>query len=164
MAIAARANYLRTRKGHEHNRVTFVELFFDLVFVFAITQLSHGLLKHLTVLGAVQTTLMMMAVWWVWMYTAWCTNWLDPERAPVRVMLMALMLIGLVLSAAIPDAFESRGLAFAGGYVASQLGRTLFMLWCLRRHASGNFRKLHSHRHLDDVLGAVLDRRRIRRR
>jgi low temperature requirement protein LtrA len=50
--FGSRDNQLRTRRGHEHHRVTFVELFFDLVFVFAITQLSHGLLKHLTLPGA----------------------------------------------------------------------------------------------------------------
>jgi low temperature requirement protein LtrA len=71
---------LRIRKGHEHARVTFVELFFDLVFVFAVTQLSHALLAHFTPLGAGQTLLLMMAVWWVWIYTSWVTNWLDPER------------------------------------------------------------------------------------
>ena len=59
--FAATANHLRVRHGHEHHRVTYVELFFDLVFVFAITQLSHGLLKHLTPLGAVQTALLMLA-------------------------------------------------------------------------------------------------------
>ena len=53
--FAARANHLRARGGHEHSRVTYVELFFDLVFVFAVTQLSHGLLEHLTPLGALQT-------------------------------------------------------------------------------------------------------------
>ena len=68
-----------------HARVTFVELFFDLVFVFAVTQLSHGLLVHLTLLGAVETGLLMMAVWWVWIYTSWVTNWLDPEQRPVRL-------------------------------------------------------------------------------
>ena len=67
--------------GHQHHRVTFVELFFDLVFVFAITQLSHGLLKHLTPLGALQTGLLMVAVWWAWIDTTWITNWLDPETA-----------------------------------------------------------------------------------
>jgi low temperature requirement protein LtrA len=76
---ASRTNQLRTRHGHDHHRVTFVELFFDLVFVFAVTQLSHGLLKHLTPLGALQTALMTLGVWWLWMYTAWATNWLDPE-------------------------------------------------------------------------------------
>jgi len=52
------------------------------VFVFAVTQLSHGLLAHLTPLGALQTGLLMMAVWWVWIYTSWITNWLDPEKPP----------------------------------------------------------------------------------
>ena len=52
--FAARTNHLRTRQGHDHSRVTNVELFFDLVFVFAVTQLSHGLLEHRTPLGAMQ--------------------------------------------------------------------------------------------------------------
>ncbi|NWM35090.1 hypothetical protein GY658_26155, partial [Escherichia coli] len=59
-----------------HARVTNAELFFDLVFVFAITQLSHTLLHHFTLVGAVQVTLLFLAVWWVWVYTTWVTNWL----------------------------------------------------------------------------------------
>ena len=78
--IAARTSHLRTRHGHEHHRVTFVELFFDLVFVFAVTQLSHGLLEHLTPLGALQAAILLLAVWWAWIYTAWITNWLDPDK------------------------------------------------------------------------------------
>ena len=118
-ACSPRASaHLRARDGHEHRRVTFVELFFDLVFVFAVTQLSHSLLAHFTPLGALQTALLLMAVWWVWIYTSWATNWLDPGRTPVRLMLFALMLAGLVLSASIPEAFERPGLAFAGAYVA----------------------------------------------
>ncbi len=61
--IAARTNHLRERGGSESARVTYVELFFDLVFVFAVTQLSHGLLHHLTLAGAVETGMLMMAVW-----------------------------------------------------------------------------------------------------
>ena len=138
--LAARTNHLRARHGHEHSRVTFVELFFDLVFVFAITQLSHGLLEHLTPLGAVQTALLMLAVWWAWMYTTWSTNWVNPEMPAVRLMLFALMLAGLVLSASIPKAFEDRALPFAAAYVFSQVGRSLFMLWMLARHDAGNHR------------------------
>jgi len=133
-------NLLRVRHGHEHSRVTFVELFFDLVFVFAITQLAHALLEHLTLLGLLQATLLFMAVWWVWIYTSWCTNWLDPERTPVRLLLFSLMLAGLVLSTSIPKAFESGGLVFAGAYVAMQLGRTFFMLWALKGHSPANYR------------------------
>ena len=84
MTGSAGANLLRARNGHEHTRVTYVELFFDLVFVFAITQLSHHLLKHLTLEGLLQTTLMLMAVWWVWIYTSWVTNcWNQTGRPSV---------------------------------------------------------------------------------
>jgi len=79
MMLAAHTNHLRVRHGH--SRVTFVELFFDLVFVFAVTQLSHGLLEHLTPLGALQTAVLMLALWWAWIDTASVTTWLDPERA-----------------------------------------------------------------------------------
>ena len=136
----ARRNYLRERNGHGHHRVTYVELFFDLVFVFAVTQLSHGLLAHLTPLGAVQTAVLMLGVWWMWIDTTWCTNWLDPEKAPVRLMLFALMLAGLVLSASIPKAFEDRGLAFALAFACFQLGRNTFMLWAVKNYDAVNFK------------------------
>src|SRR5262245_22450957 len=64
----------RERRPHEHSRVTFVELFFDLVFVFAVTQISHTLLEHLTPLGLLQATLLLLSVWWIWIDTSWCTN------------------------------------------------------------------------------------------
>lgn len=119
---------LRERHAHEHARVTYVELFFDLVFVFAVTQLSHAVIGHPTGLGLLHATLLLLAVWWAWVFTAWVTNWMDPERTPVRVMLFVLMAAGLVLSAAIPDAFGKRGLVFACAYVFIQVGRTLFFL------------------------------------
>jgi low temperature requirement protein LtrA len=123
-----RGALFRSIQPHQHNRVTYAELFFDLVFVFAVTQISHTLLGHFTPLGAVQTTLLFLAVWWVWVYTSWITNWLNPELTPVRVLLFALMLGGLVLSTSIPKAFESRGLWFALAYAAMQVGRTVFLL------------------------------------
>jgi len=112
----------------QHSRVTYAELLFDLVFVFAVTQVSHTLLAHFTPLGAVQTTLLLLSVWWVWVFTSWVTNWLDPELTPVRVLLFLLMLGGLVLSTSIPQAFESRGLWFAIAYATMQVGRTIFLL------------------------------------
>ncbi|THD74197.1 MAG: low temperature requirement protein A [Bradyrhizobium sp.] len=113
---------------HQHSRVTYAELLFDLVFVFAVTQISHTLLGRFTPLGALQTTLLFLAVWWVWVYTSWITNWLNPELTPVRVLLFLLMLGGLVLSTSIPKAFESRGLWFAVAYAGMQVGRTIFLL------------------------------------
>jgi low temperature requirement protein LtrA len=119
---------LRERRAHEHARVTYVELFFDLVFVFAVTQLSHAVLAHPTGMGLLHAGLLLLAVWWAWVFTAWFTNWMDPERAPVRIMLFVMMAAGLVLSAAIPDAFGKRGPVFAAAYVFIQVGRSLFFL------------------------------------
>jgi low temperature requirement protein LtrA len=118
---------------NQHSRVTYAELFFDLVFVYAITQISHLLLARFTPLGAVQTTLLFLAVWWAWVFTTWVTNWLDPELTPVRILLFLLMLGGLVLSMSIPTAFEGRGLWFAAAYAAMQVGRSAFLLASIPR-------------------------------
>src|ERR1700754_3093157 len=123
---------LRSRDQHDSGRVTNVELFFDLVFVFAVTQLSHSLLAHLTLEGAVQVILLMLAVWWAWVYTAWVTNWLDPDNLAVRGMLFGLMGLGLVLSMSLPEAFDDRAAPFALAYVGIQVGRSLFTLWAGR--------------------------------
>jgi low temperature requirement protein LtrA len=140
MLTGSHVNLLRVRKGHAHARVTYVELFFDLVFVFAVTQLSHTMLEHFTPLGMLQVGLLYVAIWWAWINTSWVTNWLEPQYPVVRVLLFVLMLTGLVMSTSIPKAFESRALAFALGFAASQAIRDLFMLWALRRHHAGNFR------------------------
>lgn len=137
------ASLLRNRNGH-YARVGFVELFFDLVFVFAITQISHTLLEHLTWLGVLQAAMLLAAVWWAWIFTSWVTNWLDPERGPVQLALFVLMGVGLVLSAALPHAFAEKGLAFAIAFVAIQVGRSLFMIWASRHDASlvRNFQRI----------------------
>jgi low temperature requirement protein LtrA len=138
--LSATKNYLRPRGGRGTAPVTQIELFFDLVFVFAITQLSATLRTHLTLPGLGHSLILFAAVWWVWVYTSWITNWLDPSYQPVRAMLIALMLLGLILACALPKAFEGRGLPFAAAYAAMQLGRSLFMLWAVRQHDSSNFR------------------------
>jgi low temperature requirement protein LtrA len=120
---------LREHGEKADHRVSAMELFFDLVFVFAVTQLSHYLLEHHTALGALQTTVMFLAMWWAWIYTAWATNWLDPGRTQIRLLLIAVMLLSLVLSSAIPGAFGAYGIHFALAYVAIQIGRTAYTSW-----------------------------------
>lgn len=138
-----RVSPLRERGGDE-TRVTPLELFFDLVYVFAVTQLSHLLLAHPTVGGALQALFLLLVVWWAWQYTTWFTNWFDPEALPVRLLLVAAMLASLVMSVAIPDAFGGRGLMFALGYVAIQVGRTAFAVLALggSHPLGGGFRRI----------------------
>ena len=96
----------------EDERVTYVELFFDLVFAFAITQISSVLGENPSPRRLVEALVITLAVWWVWVYTAWATNWLDPDRRPVLWFLLVLTAIGLVISEAIPQAFGARAAAF----------------------------------------------------
>ena len=115
------------RRTGEEQRATSLELFYDLVFVFAITQISHLLLEHLTWEGVGQSLVALLAVWWSWNYTTWVTNELDPESTVVRLVLIGLMLASLVMAIAIPKAFGDRALLFAGAYVTIQVGRHLFL-------------------------------------
>ena len=131
MTAGARADVLRA-DGAEAHRVTFFELFFDLVYVFAVTQLSHGLLEHLSLEGIGQTLLLLLAVWWAWVYTTWATNWVNPDSRSVRLMLIGVMAAVFVMATALPEAFEERGLLFAGAYAAIQVGRSTFVLWAVR--------------------------------
>lgn len=127
--VPRRAALFRARDAKDVARVTNIELFFDLVFVFAVTQLSQRLLADLTPLGSLQTLLLFLAVWWLWMYTSWATNWLDPERSPVRALLIVMMLGSLILAGALPRAFANEGMMFAIAYCTMQVGRTLAIVW-----------------------------------
>jgi low temperature requirement protein LtrA len=137
MYVSDQGGPLRARDGGEQP-VTPLELFFDLVYVFAVTQLSHRLLEHLSVRGALETLMLLLVVWGVWVYTAWFTNWFDPDSLAVRLVLVAVMLASLVMSVAIPEAFGKRGLMFALAYVAIQVGRTAFTFIALRKSLGGS--------------------------
>jgi low temperature requirement protein LtrA len=118
------------RDRTSQQRVTNVELFFDLVFVFAVTQLSHFLLSGTGARGhaytALLAALLLTMVWLLWSYTTWVTNWLDPDLIAVRLLLLVLALLSLFSSAALPTAFERSGLIVGGAYLAMQVGRSAF--------------------------------------
>ncbi|WP_293880009.1 low temperature requirement protein A [Sphingomonas sp.] len=139
MSTASRARLFRQRDGEDSAKVTNIELFFDLVFVFAITQLSHRLYAHLSVWSMLETLVLFLGIWWAWINTCWVTNWLNPDRPLVRILLMVLMFLGLIVSGALTDAFSGAGFMLAGGYTAFQFLRTAFMLWALRGVNAENF-------------------------
>ena len=143
MRLSDYRGLLRARDGGEQP-VTALELFFDLVFVFAVTQLSHRLLDHLTIGSALETLLLLVAVWRAWVDTTWVTNWFDPDRTPVRLLLITLMLVSLLMSVAIPEAFAEGGLMFALAYVTIQAGRTAFVVLVLEKYSSlgRNFQRI----------------------
>lgn len=127
---------LRRREGAALQRAATLELFYDLVFVFSITQISHLLLDELTWAGAGRAVIVLLAVWWSWNYTTWATNELNSETNPVRLLLIVLMLGSLLMAIALPHAFEERGLLFAAAYVAIQLLRHGFLTFVAARRGS----------------------------
>ncbi|MDJ0348321.1 low temperature requirement protein A [Cryobacterium sp. PH29-G1] len=135
-----RQNLLRPDDSERAHNVTYIELFFDLIFIFALTQLSRYLFDNQSLTGALESTVLVLAFWWIWIYTTWATNWLDPVRLPVRGAIIVLSLIGLVLSTSIYESFGDRGVVFAITYVSLQLGRTVFMLAAVARHDRDLFR------------------------
>jgi low temperature requirement protein LtrA len=124
--------HLRPRDGSEQ-LTTVVELFFDLVYVFAVTQLSHALLRDLTWAGVGRTIFLLLVVWWAWVYTTWMVNWFDPESTPVRLVLLGTMGASLLMAAAVPEAFGRHGALFVTMYVALQVGRNAGAMVLLRR-------------------------------
>ncbi len=134
MAFGMARDVLRPTDSSRADRVTYVELFFDLVFVLALTQLSAYLYENQTPLGALEGVIMVCALWWTWVSTTWVTNWLDPVKLPVRGAVIALALVALVMSVSIAEAFGDRAWAFAVAYVVLQVGRTGFIVWATRRH------------------------------
>ena len=81
-------------------------------------------------------------VWLAWVYTTWVTNWMDPDKIPVRVMLLVLTLISLVLAFALPEAFAGRGLIVGIAYAVSQIGRCIFAVVGLRGALQRNFERI----------------------
>src|SRR3954471_10048529 len=125
--------HLRPRGEGVEQPITTVELFFDLVYVFAVTQLSHLILGDLTVAGVARAAFLLLIVWWAWIYTTWMANWFDPGAPAVRFVLTGVMLASLLMAAALPEAFGAHGVLFAIAYVALQVGRNVAAATLLAR-------------------------------
>ncbi len=93
-----------------------LELFFDLVFVLAITQCTALMADNPTWEGLAQGLLVLAVLWWAWVGYAWLTSVLDPEEGAVRFAIFAAMAAMLVVGLAVPEAFGDLGLLFAGAY------------------------------------------------
>lgn len=101
----------------DEQRVTTLELFFDLVFVFTVTQLTTVLLDELSPIGVARTALLLAVLWWMYGGYAWLTNAVPPVRPVPRLLLVLAMAAFLVVALAAPTAFGAGGLAFALGYL-----------------------------------------------
>ena len=113
----------------EEDRVTPLELFFDLVFVLAITQCTALMSHHPTWDGLIQGLLVLGMLWWAWVGYAWLTSVIDPEEGAVRLVMFGAMAALLIVSLAVPEAFGGLALVFALAYGAVRIAHIgLFML------------------------------------
>jgi low temperature requirement protein LtrA len=113
----------------EGERVTPLELFFDLVFVLAITQCTALMSHHPTWSGIAQGLLVLGMLWWAWTGYSWLTSVIDPEEGAVRLVMFGAMAALLLVSLCVPEAFGELGLTFALIYgVVRSAQIALFML------------------------------------
>ncbi|MEA9355659.1 low temperature requirement protein A [Bacteriovorax sp. PP10] len=145
MAFVGKAHLLRVRDGHEA-KVSNMELFFDLIYVFAVTQISHLLLGNLTELNALQSLVLWFGVWLAWQYTCWLTNWFDPDKVSMRLMLFTIMFIALLGAVALPHAFSNQNQAWVLGITFASLHfiRNVFVLLNLgaKHPLTPNYRRM----------------------
>ncbi|KAG0014713.1 hypothetical protein BGZ81_000304 [Podila clonocystis] len=125
---------LMRHRGVDTGKVTNMELFFDLVFVYAISAISETMVEELSWVVVLQMLVITLAVWWSWVYTAWVTNWFNPDSYLVRLLLLFLMLASLILSAVIPRSFHELGLVFGITFAVLQVVRSTMAMLVLHGH------------------------------
>ncbi|MEU8217131.1 low temperature requirement protein A [Micromonospora taraxaci] len=129
------------RKPGQPERPNLLELFFDLVFVFALNRVSHRLVEDLTEGRAVlsdagETVLLLLAFLVLWFVTAWVTDIYDLQTPQLQGMVYTAMLGAMIMAVVVPRAFGDGSLAFAGAYVAVHIIRGLVIVPALRGHAA----------------------------
>ncbi|MFD6696249.1 low temperature requirement protein A [Micromonospora aurantiaca (nom. illeg.)] len=129
--------------GGGPDRATFLELFFDLVYVFALTRISARAFEDLVleggqtgwsaVTGGGKTLLLLLALWAVWQGTAWTTSRYDPHHLWLQVIVITALISAMVMGMAIPRAFSHSGLIFATAYVVAQVSRPAILVLVLHK-------------------------------
>ncbi|RKR88164.1 low temperature requirement protein LtrA [Micromonospora pisi] len=116
------------RKGDEPEYPTFLELFFDLVYIFLLSRIAGALANDPSVRNAVMMAVLLAAAWWVWVLTAWLTDLFNPQLPIIQATVLAVMLGALVMAITTPRAFGSAGWIFVAGYFGIHLARDLVLI------------------------------------
>jgi low temperature requirement protein LtrA len=118
--------------AEEERKTSYLELFFDLVFVFAFTQVTALVLEDTSPQGFARAALVLAMVWWAWSAYAWMTNAIDVENTVTRLIIFAAMVAGFFMALAVPDAFEDEAAWFAVAYFAVRVLQPALYLWGVR--------------------------------
>lgn len=122
------------RDTRDIGEATFLELFFDLAFVFAISRVSQAFFEHLGWRGTIDTTEVVCALFWTWLTSVWLTEALDADHLVVQTLIVVLMFGALVFAASVGEAYTGRSVLFAAIFVGRQLVRDVFLL-LVSRHS-----------------------------
>ena len=118
--------------AEEERKTSYIELFFDLVFVFAFTQVTALILEDTSVEGFLRAALVLAMVWWAWSAYAWMTNAIDVENAVTRLIMFAAMAAGFFMALAVPDAFQDEAAWFAVAYFVVRVLNSTLYSWGVR--------------------------------
>jgi low temperature requirement protein LtrA len=118
--------------SEEEKRTGYIELFFDLVFVFAFTQVTALVVEDTSAAGFARAALVFALVWWAWSAYTWLTNAIDVENVGTRLFVFAAMLAVFFLAIAVPDAFTDEGAWFGIAYFAVRVLQIALYLWGVR--------------------------------
>jgi low temperature requirement protein LtrA len=116
----------------EERKTSYLELFFDLVFVFAFTQVTSLILEDTTVQGFARAALVLAMVWWAWSAYAWMTNAIDVENIVTRLIVFAAMVAGFFMALSVPDAFQDEAAWFAVAYFVVRVLNSALYAWGVR--------------------------------
>lgn len=116
------------RKRGDPEYPTFVELFFDLVYIFMFFRLAQSLQEQLSLRNVAQTAVLLLAGWWVWVLTAWLTDLFNPQLSLIRGLVLATTVGTLVMATTMPRAFDGRGLLFVLAYFAIHIARDAVLI------------------------------------
>jgi low temperature requirement protein LtrA len=129
---AAAGSVLEPTVAEEEKRTGYIELFFDLVFVFAFTQVTTLVLEDTSAAGFARAALVFALVWWAWAAYAWLTDAIDVENTATRLFIFGAMLAVFVVAIALPDAYTDEGAWFAIAYFVVRVLQVGLYLWGVR--------------------------------
>jgi low temperature requirement protein LtrA len=116
----------------EERKTSYIELFFDLVFVFAFTQVTALILEDTSIQGFLRAALVLAMVWWAWSAYAWMTDAIDVENVVTRLIVFAAMAAGFFMALAVPDAFQDEAAWFAVAYFVVRVLNSALYAWGVR--------------------------------
>jgi low temperature requirement protein LtrA len=119
-------------EAEEERKTSYLELFFDLVFVFAFTQVTALILEDTSVQGFLRSALVLAMIWWAWSAYAWMTDAIDIESPVTRLLMFAAMAAGFFMALSVPDAFQDEAAWFAVAYFVVRILNSALYAWGVR--------------------------------